>query len=616
MASRMKLPVIVGFGGFNPAGRISFHHAYKRTVIDALDETERQKTYQSLATLMGLQEDVRDQTTKSYINDHTLIRKIELWDPANTNIHKKIALEDPANHKLRFRIAVQDMPSDVPPTWVTKQTDSKFVDVEVNDSQSVLIEDTQRSRVSSAGQLPTGFDPGSAYESRNHPRALQLAITGGSDAIRSTGLDWDLVNSKIEPDQVAVYAGSAMGQLDNEGAAGLLQAPLLGKRPTSKQAALSLPEMPADFINAYVTGTMGSTGGIIGACATFLYNVRQGIDEIRFRNKRIAIVGSAEAPITPELVEAYRTMRALAEDSALMRLDDSDTVNHRRACRPFSSNAGFTMAEAGSYLVLMDDELALELGANIHGSVADVYVNADGFKKSIPGPGVGNYLTVGKALGLTKAIIGENGVQNRTFVHAHGTGTPQNRVTESHILDLMAKTFGIEKWPVAAIKAFLGHTLAPASGDQITSALGTWQYGIVPGIVTIDHIAEDVYSDNLRISPEHFEVDPSQIDAALVNSKGFGGNNATGVILSPTLTTQMLEKRHGQKALREAAHKRETTIANALEYDESAITANPKAIYKFGEGVLEGEDLRVSNKAIHVPGYELSVDLEVENPYE
>lgn len=612
----MKLPVIVGFGGFNPAGRISFHHAYKRTVIGALPETERQKTYQSLATLMGLQEDVRDVSTQTYINDHTLIRKIELWDPASTNVHKKIALEDSGNHPLRFRVAVQDMPSDVPPTWKTKQTDSKYVDVEVNDSQSVLIEDTQRSRVSSAGQLPTGFDPGSAYESRNHPRALQLAIAGGSDAIRSTGLDWDLVNSKIEPDQIAVYAGSAMGQLDNEGAAGLLQAPLLGKRPTSKQAALSLPEMPADFINAYVTGSMGSTGGIIGACATFLYNVRQGIDEIRFRNKRVAIVGSAEAPITPELVEAYRTMRALAEDSALMKLDNSDTVDHRRACRPFSSNAGFTMAEAGSYLVLMDDELALELGANIHGSVADVYVNADGFKKSIPGPGVGNYLTVGKALGLTKAIIGENGVQNRTFVHAHGTGTPQNRVTESHILDLMAKTFGIEKWPVAAIKAFLGHTLAPASGDQITSALGTWQYGIVPGIATIDHIAEDVYSDNLRISPEHFEVDPSQIDAALVNSKGFGGNNATGVLLSPTLTTQMLEKRHGQKALREAAHKRETTLANALEYDELAMATNPKAIYKFGEGVLEGEDLGVSSKAIQVPGYELPVDLEVENPYE
>lgn len=616
MSSGMKLPVIVGFGGYNPAGRISSHHAYKRTVIDVLGEADRYKTYQSLATLMGLQEDIRDEETQTYIDDHTLIRKIELWDPDTTNIHKKIALEDPTDDGLRFKIAVQDMPASVPLNWRTTQNDTKFVVVEVSAPQDVFIPDTQRSRVTSAGQLPTGFDPGSAYESRNHPRALQLAIVGGSDAIRSTGLDWDLVNSKIEPDQIAVYAGSAMGQLDNEGAAGLLQAPYLGKRPTSKQAALSLPEMPADFINAYVTGSLGSTGGIIGACATFLYNVRQGIDEIRFRNKRIAIVGSAEAPITPELVEAYRTMRALAEDSALMKLDNSNTVDNRRACRPFSSNAGFTMAEAGSYLVLMDDELALELGANIHGSVADVYVNADGFKKSIPGPGVGNYLTVGKALGLTKAIIGDDGVQNRTFVHAHGTGTPQNRVTESHILDLMAKTFGIEKWPVAAIKAYLGHTLAPASGDQITSALGTWQYGIIPGIATIDHIAEDVYADNLRISPEHLEVDPLQLDAALVNSKGFGGNNATGVLLSPSITTQILEKRHGYKALRDAERKREATLAEAQKYDDLAMTSNPKAIYKFGEGVLEGEDLSVSRKAIQVPGYDLSVDLEVENPYE
>ena len=612
----MKLPVIVGFGGYNPAGRISFHHSYKRTVIDALSESEQSSTYQSLATLMGLQENTQEPTTQQYIKDHTLIRRIELWDPDATEMHRNVDLEGIGDEPLQFRISTRDMPSEVPDNWETNQSDPNYVDVTVANHQSVLLRDTQRSRVTSAGQLPTGFDPGSAYESRNHPRALQLAIVGGSDAIRSTGLDWDEVYSKIEPDQVAVYAGSAMGQLDNEGAGGLLQAPFLGKRPTSKQAALSLPEMPADFINAYVMGGLGSTGGIIGACATFLYNVRQGIDEIRFRNKRLAIVGSAEAPVTPELVEAYRTMRALAEDSVLMKLDNSETVDNRRACRPFSSNAGFTVAEAGSYLILMDDELALEVGAEIYGSIAEVYVNADGYKKSIPGPGVGNYLTVGKALGMTRSIIGEEAVKTKTFVHAHGTGTPQNRVTESHILDTMAKTFGIEKWPVAAIKAYLGHTLAPASGDQITSTLGTWTHGVIPGIQTIDHIADDVYAENLRIAPEHLEVEPEAMDAALVNSKGFGGNNATGVVLSPSTTRRILDKRHGSKALTKASKKRESVVQRAWEYDQLATKTNPKAIYRFGQNVLEGEDLKVSSVGIQIPGYQKDVDLEVDNPYE
>ena len=49
-----RLPVIVGLGGINPAGRVSFHHGYKRLVLDALGSEEQDRTYASLATLMGL----------------------------------------------------------------------------------------------------------------------------------------------------------------------------------------------------------------------------------------------------------------------------------------------------------------------------------------------------------------------------------------------------------------------------------------------------------------------------------------------------------------------------------------------------------------------------------
>ncbi len=109
--------------------------------------------------------------------------------------------------------------------------------------------------------------------------------------------------------------------------------------------------------------------------------------------------------------------------------------------------------------MLFDDELAMELGANIYGSVADVFINADGYKKSIPGPGVGNYITVGKAAAAIKAIIGEEGLKRKSYVHAHGTSTPQNRVTESHIINEIAKVNGIDQWTVAAVKCYLGHSL-------------------------------------------------------------------------------------------------------------------------------------------------------------
>lgn len=614
----VPLPVIVGFGGVNPAGRVSFHHSYRRTILDVLSRDKQERTYQSLAVLMGLQEKLATDpvATKDYIENHTLIRRIELWDPDHIDVHSRANFKSNNGEPLVVRMSSRHLPSELPESWQVRPVENGDVDVVINSGASVFLEDTRNSKVTSAGQLPTGYDPAALYPSRNHPRGLQLAIVASSDAVKSIGIDWSELQDLVRPDEFAVHAGCAMGQLDTHGAGGLLQAPFLGKRPTSKQAALCLAEMAADFTNAYVTGSLGSTGAAIGACATFLYNAKQGIDEIRYHGKQIAVVGSTEAPVTPELVEAFRTMGALAEDEALMALDGSNEPDNRRACRPFSSNAGFTVAEAGVYLVLMDERLALECGAEIYGSIADIYVNADGIKKSIPGPGIGNYITVGKALGLARAILGEESIRRRSFIHAHGTGTPQNRVTESHILSELAQAFGIENWPVAAIKAYLGHTLAPASGDQITSALGTWHEGWIPGIASIDHIADDVYSNNLRIDSSHLEVGTDAMDVALVNSKGFGGNNATGVVLSPTVTRNLLEKRHGKDALRTWQTRRERVVESAHAYDEAAQQVIPDPIYRFGEGVIEGTDLGLSSECISVPGYDQEVSLNVENPYE
>ena len=85
-----------------------------------------------------------------------------------------------------------------------------------------------------AGQLPTGFDPEAMYQSRNHPRGLQLTIFGASDAINSLGIDWEQVKNIVPGDQISVYASSAMGQLDTHGSGGLLQSALLANESAQK----------------------------------------------------------------------------------------------------------------------------------------------------------------------------------------------------------------------------------------------------------------------------------------------------------------------------------------------------------------------------------------------
>lgn len=611
-----KLPVIVGIGGVNSAGRLSSHHAYRRLVIDVLGREDAAQTYRALAGLMNLEDDPNDQDTHDYINAHTLIRRIENYDPQNIPWHRQARLNAADDNILTFTLTRQQLPLHPPENWqLAEQADGSFL-VNVQGGLEVLLADRRVSRVSSAGELPTGFKPEKLYQSRNHPRGLQLAVYGASDAVRSVGIDWPVIKNSVHPDQIGVYSGSAMGQLDTHGNGGLLQARLVGKRVTSKQVALGLCDMPGNFINAYVLGSVGATGAVIGACATFLYNLLQGVNDIRSGQRRVVVVGNSEAPITPEIIDGYRTMGALAEDGALMALDGlSGQPDYRRASRPFGDNCGFTMSEAAVYTVLMDDDLAMELGATIHGAVGDVFVNADGFKKSIPGPGVGNYLTVAKALAMARTLLGEDAMRQRTYVIAHGTGTPQNRVTESHILNEVARAFGIDSWTVAAIKGYLGHPLAPASGDQLACALGFWRYGWIPGINTIDRIADDVHDSNLHFSTRHMEIDPRSMDATLINSKGFGGNNATGLILSPFVACSMLEKKHGTRVYADYLSRNEAITQAAQDYDEQMSAGKIAPIYEFGNGVVDGQDLSISDREIDIPGFAKSVDLELPNPY-
>ncbi len=608
-----KLPVIVGFGGINPAGRTSFHHGYRRMVHDALPKSATDPMFKGLASLTNQPQDTDHQT----LLDQTLIRKIEkqTFDLDEINIHKKVNLTS-NDEKIHFQISKRQLPKQIPSNWNITELDTGRLNVTIEGELEVMINEKHHSAVTSAGQLPTGFDASTLYTSKNQPKGLQLTVYGASDALQSIGIEWQEILKHIKPDQVSVYAGSALGQFDDFGCRGLSQAWLKGGRVSSKQMALMLSQMPADFINSYMINSVGSTGTNMGACATFLYNLRQGLADIQSGEARVVIVGGAEAPLEPEVLEGFKAMGALAEDQQIADLDGAEVADNRTACRPFANNAGFTMAEASQFFVLMDDELALELGATIYASVPDVFVNADANKKSISSPGIGNYLTVAKSMALAKNILGEAALK-QTYAHAHGTGTPQNRVTESHILNEVAKTFGIKKWPVAAIKSYVGHSLGPAGGDQLAAALGVWEYGIIPGIPTVTEIADDVYDSNLEFCIDHKSVGEKgiEIKATIINSKGFGGNNASSLILSPQTTLEMLERKHGSTKMGNYKLLNESVKQNADAYDHEVINGNFKAIYSFGTDVMSGNDLTMTKEGIKLSEFENTLTFNQDNPF-
>ena len=163
---------MVGFGGINPAGRASFHHAYRRLVIDKLDQEKQDGTFASLAKLMRLDGNSQDSTVRQYIKDHTLIRKIEIFDPDAVNWHSAATLKNTDAKSITFKIPTKQLPETIPNNWSLTKINDKETQIICEESLSVLLPDERVSKVTSAGQVPSGFDPAALYASRSHPRGL------------------------------------------------------------------------------------------------------------------------------------------------------------------------------------------------------------------------------------------------------------------------------------------------------------------------------------------------------------------------------------------------------------------------------------------------------------
>ena len=598
------LPLIVGFGGINAAGRSSDHQAFRRLIMDALTPSETARTVDQIGALIGLGPDISmNEAQARHVLENTLIRRIhpDWFNPDAVALNRLGHTKEASS----IWLGPLQIPNPLPIGWSIGRKEGRLTEY-VIEPGDVLKPCTRKLSVQAAGMAPTGFRPDMFYPSRNHPRTLQLALFALSDCWLSSGLQWHHIKHHIAPNQVAVFAGSSIGQMDESGFGGMLKSALLGKRTTSKQLPLGYPQMPADFSNAYVLGSLGRSGASMGACASFLYNLHNAVDGIQEGRYKVAIVGGADCPITPEVIEGFRAMGALAEDQGLRELDglgDTETPNYRRTSRPFGLNCGFTIGESSQYVILMDDQLALELGATIYGSVPTVASHADGGKRSISAPGAGNYLTLAQAAASIRDLLGQDVLAHETLVQAHGTSTPQNRVTESDVLSRVAQAFGIDRWMVSAVKSQLGHSQGTAGGDQLAVSLGAFASQIAPGIQTTETLAPDVIQQGLEFVLHSRE---QTLSAALINARGLGGNNATAAVLSPEATATLLQSRHGPIQIAGSDEVRARQERYRHEIDRGTI----EILYHYGENIVDGSDLEMTATSVSVPGFGHSLPLD------
>ena len=549
MLDLKRFPVICSVGGINSAGRSSFNFSYKRLIIENLNKEKKIELLKDLNNLTN-----GKITSEIDILNKTLVRKInsDLYDP------------------------------------------------------ELLMADVMK--VNAAGQLPDGIDISKMYNSRQHPKGIQMTIFGVTDCLKNIGKDWDNeIKPYINPKRIGVFSGPAIGQLDYEGMGGLLQSRKIGKRATSKHLSMSLIGMSADFINAYILGSLGKTGTVAGACATFLYNLDLALKGIKNNELDFTIVGSSEAPINPEITDGFLATTGIADDKKILEMqkrngEGDNEINYRNSCRPFGDNAGMILGEGAQFVAVTTLEFALEKGLQILGGFTDVAINADGFKKSISSPGIGNYLTMAQSLSNTMKI---GCSLKNSMVVAHGTGTFQNRSTESDVLNKVAEGFELKDWKVTALKGMLGHTMGPAAGDELMVALGIWNQGIIPGINTTNELAQDVSSENLKFCLENTEVEKETIDTIFLNAKGFGGNNGSCGVVSPYFIESLLDKKTLDK------HKTMVSETNYAreEYFEQSINGSYELIYKSNEEILDPDiDMTISKDRVTLKSFK-DIDL-------
>ena len=183
-------------------------------------------------------------------------------------------------------------------------------------------------------------------------------------------------------------------------------------------------------------------------------------------------------------------------------------------CRPFDeTRAGLNLGEGAAYVVLESEEHARQRQASVHAYLTGYGNACDAFHQTASSEnGEGAYLAMQQA--LTMADLKPTDID---YVNAHGTGTPNNDLSESVAL---RRVFGEQMPPVSSTKGFSGHTTSASGSIETVICLLAMHHGFLPANLGWHQPMAD------GIVPTQGE-DSHALRHVLCNSFGFGGNDSS-----------------------------------------------------------------------------------------
>ncbi|MGM9629772.1 beta-ketoacyl-ACP synthase II [Butyricicoccus sp.] len=364
--------------------------------------------------------------------------------------------------------------------------------------------DPEGYKASVAGEVKD-FDP-TAYidkrEVKHMDRFCQFALAAAAQAMEQAGL----TKGSFDPFRAGTLVGSGIGGIQTFSE----EQTKLNERGARRVSPFCIPMMIGNMAAAHISmayGLKGSSLSAVSACASGTHAVGEGMRAIRHGYLDIAVVGGAEASIVPIAVAGFANMHALSTES-----------DPEAACCPFDARrSGFVMGEGAGILVLESLSHAKARGATIIAEVAGYGTTSDAYHITSPDPtgeGPARAMTMAvEDAGLTPADI--------DYINAHGTSTPVNDSSETNAIKI---AFGgsAQRLKISSTKSMTGHLLGAAGAiEAIACAMAVKEDKIPPTI----HYEQPDEACDLDYVPNQAVSCP--VNAAISNSLGFGGHNAT-----------------------------------------------------------------------------------------
>jgi 3-oxoacyl-[acyl-carrier-protein] synthase II len=343
----------------------------------------------------------------------------------------------------------------------------------------------------------------SKKEARKMDPFTQYGLAASMMAIQDSGLDF----TKEDLERIGVIVSTGIGGLQ------IMESSqdIYRERGAGRLSPFVIPVMITNIVSGHVAiqyGLKGPNFCVTSACASATHSIGEALRIVQHGEADVMIVGGTEGAITPLGVGGFCALRALTS-----RNDDP-----QHASRPFDKNRdGFLIGEGAGVIVIETEEHAKARGAKIYCELAGYGRTCDAHHITAPDPEA-TQAARGMKLAIEDAGLKPEEID---YINAHGTSTALNDKGETAAIK---KALGDHAYKVAvsSTKGMTGHLLGAAGGvEAIACAMAIYE-GIIPPTINYETPDPDCDLDYVPNTARKTEV-----RAALSNSLGFGGHNAT-----------------------------------------------------------------------------------------